>query len=73
MTRKIMIPVDSILALMKDYTKGEGSIPDNAVPISLQVKPSEKGMFGVVVESPDFKDDTPLRVEFDIKRVYGVM
>jgi len=71
--RKILIPVDSILAMMKDYTKGEGSIPWDAQPISLQVNPTQSGMFGLVVESPEFKDDVPLRVEFDIKRVFGVV
>lgn len=73
MKRKILIPVDSILALMKDYTKGEGSIPADAMPISLQINTAEKGMFGLVVESPEFTDDTPVRVEFDIKRIYGVV
>lgn len=73
MKRRILISVDNILAMMKDYTKGEGSIPENAVPVSLQVNPAEKGMFGLMVESPDFKDDTPVRVEFDIKRVYGIV
>lgn len=73
MKRRILISVDNILAMMKDYTKGEGSIPENAVPVSLQVNPTEKGMFGLMVESPDFKDDAPVRVEFDIKRVYGLV
>ena len=72
MRRKILIPVDSILAMMKDYTKGEGSIPMDAVPVSLQVNLADKGMFGLVVASPEFKDDSPIRVEFDIRRVYGV-
>lgn len=72
MTRKIIIPVDSILEMMKSYTRGEGSIPTNAVPVSLQINTKEKGMFGLMVQSPEFKDDTPVRVEFSIKRVFAV-
>ena len=73
MKRRIIINIDSILNMFKDYTKGEGSIPFDAVPMSLQVNTADSGMFGLMVESPEFTDDTPLRVEFDIKRVYGVV
>lgn len=71
MTRRIIVPVDDLLRMLVDYTKGEGSIPYDAVPISLQVNPTQQGMFGLVVESAEFKDDTPIPVHFDIKRVYS--
>lgn len=70
MRRKIAIPIDSVLNLFKDYTAGDGSIPADAVPISLQINPAERGMFAVMVESASFRDDTPIRLSFDVKRVF---
>lgn len=70
--RTIAIPIDSILELMKDYTAGEGSIPADAKAVSLMVNPAQRGMFAIVLASEEFKDDTPIRVEFDIKRTYTV-
>jgi hypothetical protein len=68
--RKVVVPVDTLLAIIKDYTRSTHDIPDDAVPVSLQIKPSEKGMFGLMIQSENFKDDAPIRVNFDIKRVY---
>lgn len=70
--RKIILPVDALLEIVKDYTRETHDIPDDAVPVSLQIKPSEKGMFGLMVQSDGFKDDSPIRVNFDLKRVYSV-
>lgn len=72
MKRTIVLPVDALLAIVKDYTKESHDIPADAKPVSLQIKPTEQGMFGLMVESPGFKDDSPIRVAFDIKRVFSV-
>lgn len=68
--RKVVIPVDTLLNLIKDYTRERHDIPDDTVPVSLQIKPSEKGMFGLMVQSAHFMDDSPIRVNFDIKKVF---
>jgi hypothetical protein len=73
MRRKIIIPIDAVMAILKDYTKGTGDVPQDAVPLSLMVNTAERGMFGIMAESAEWKDDTPVRVVFDIKRVYGVV
>lgn len=70
--RTIVLPVDALLGIVKDYTRETHDIPNNTQPISLQIKPSEQGMFGLMVESDQFKDDSPIRVSFDIKRVFTV-
>jgi len=70
--RRIIIPIDTIMELLKDYTRQEGSIPADAMPVSLLVKPSERGMFAIMAESSSWKDDTPVRVTFDIQRVVTV-
>ena len=72
MKRKIIVPIDSIMALLKDYTKDTGDIPADTMPLSLMVNPAEKGMFAIQAESPSWKDDTPIRINFDIKRVYSL-
>lgn len=72
MTRRILIPIDSIMELFKDYASANQDIPADAKPISLMVNTNEKGMFGIMAESPSWTDDNPIRIDFDIKRVYGV-
>jgi hypothetical protein len=42
------------------------------MPVGLQVNTSQQGMFAIMAESPSWKDDTPIRVNFDIKRVFSV-
>jgi hypothetical protein len=70
--RKIIIPIDAIMEMFKDYCKDTNDIPADAVPLSLQIKPNERGMFAILAESEQWKDDTPVRVNFDIKRVFSV-
>lgn len=72
MKRKIIIPIDAIMAIFRDYTKDTGDIPTDAMPVGLQVNTSEKGMFAILAESQEWKDDTPLRINFDIRRVFSV-
>jgi hypothetical protein len=72
MRRKIIIPIDAIMAIFRDYTKDTGDIPDDAMPVGLQVNTAQQGMFAIMAESPSWKDDTPIRVNFDIKRVFSV-
>jgi len=70
--RKIIIPIDAIMAIFKDYTRQTGDIPEDAMPVGLQVNTAERGMFAIIAESPEWKDDTPIRINFDIKRVFSV-
>ena len=70
--RKVVCPVDTLLALIKDYTRSSHDIPDDTVPVSLQIKPSEKGLFGLIVQSAHFTDDSPIKVHFEIKRVHSI-
>ena len=69
--RKVVIPVDTLLSIIKDYRRESGEIPEDAVPVSLQIKPTEQGMFGLMVQSEEFRDDRPIRIAFDIKRIYS--
>lgn len=69
--RKIIIPIDSVLELFKSYTAETGDIPMDTKPVSLMIKPQERGMFAIVGESADWKHgEPPLSLKFDIRRVY---
>jgi hypothetical protein len=57
--------------MFKDYASTTGDIPADTMPISLMVNTREKGMFAVMAESAEWKDDSPLRINFDIKRVFS--
>lgn len=70
--RIIIIPIDSIVALFKDYL-GQDVIPRNAMPVKLQYNPALSGMFAVVVDSPDIPRDAPAAVaNFKLKRMFAV-
>jgi hypothetical protein len=72
-TRKIIIPVDSVLELFKSYTAENNEIPWDAKPVSLMVKPTEKGAFAIVADSADWAaDQPPIVIHFDIRRSFLV-
>jgi|WetSurMetagenome_2_1015567.scaffolds.fasta_scaffold372312_1 hypothetical protein len=72
MQRLVVITVDTLLEVLKDYCGAEG-IPDDAQVETLLVNPAEKGKFALNVSSPQFREDMPaLNVEFMLKRVYTV-
>jgi hypothetical protein len=71
MDRMVIVTVDTLAEILKDYV-GEENLPSNAWVTQLLVKPSEQGKFAINFESPDIKPDTPaLNVNFGIKRVWG--
>lgn len=71
-SRKIIVPIDSILELFKSYTSETGDIPMDARPTGLMVKPTEKGMFAIRAVSEDWSAGLPpLQVHFDIRRMFG--
>lgn len=72
MKRTIVLPVDTLLSMVSDYTRASHDIPADTVPVSLQIKPSEQGLFGLLVQSESFTDDRPIRVAFDMKRIHAV-
>ena len=68
-SRKIIIPVDSVLEMFKSYTAENNEIPADALPITLLVKPQEMGKFAIVARSNDWAENLPpLQIHFDIKR-----
>ena len=71
--RKIIIPIDSVLEMMKSYTAENNEIPIDAKPVSLLVKPTERGKFAIVADSPEWSADMPpLQIHFDIQRSFLV-
>jgi hypothetical protein len=72
--RKIIIPIDSILEMMKSYTAENHEIPTDARPTALLVRPQEPGKFAIMITSPELKRDMPpLQIHFDIRRIYGTI
>lgn len=70
-SRKIIITIDDVMALFKDYCTEE-DIPSDAMPLKLMIKPAER-LFAIVADSEGWKHGLPpLQVKFDIKRIFGV-
>lgn len=70
--RRIILDIDSILNLLKDYTAAEGSLPPDAIPLSFKINPQEKGKLAILAESPSFTSDSPIFLTFQLKRIYSV-
>lgn len=70
-TREVIITVDTVLALLRDYC-GEGEIPQDAKAHKLWANnPQFPGMLGLQVSSPEWSEDATLMVNFHIKRFHG--
>lgn len=71
-TRMLIITVDTLLEIIKDYL-GEDNVPRDAMVSKLLVKPSEQGRFAIEVVSESMKEGlAPLNVHFDMRRIYSV-
>ena len=69
--KPIVLTIDSILAILKDYMKPE-DLPEDAVAQSLMINPSEKNKIAIVADSPSWPIGAePLLVNFDIRRIFG--
>ena len=72
MQRMVIVTVDTLVEILKDYL-GEENVPRDATVERLLVKPNEKGKFAFVVESPGIKQGGQAVVaDFQLRRVYGV-
>jgi len=70
--RYIMLTIDTITELIKDYV-GLEELPDDARPIRMLFKPTEQGKLAIEMISDTWtKPQDPINVNFKIKRVYGV-
>lgn len=69
--RLVVVTIDTILAVLRDYAGGE--IPADAQAVSFQLNPREKNKFMLVIDSPSYdKQLPPMILDFDIRRFYGV-
>lgn len=72
--RKVIVPIDSVLELFKSYTAENHEIPWDAKPVSLMVRPAERGRFAIVADSPEWSAGLPsLTINFDLRRVFGTV
>lgn len=70
-SRYVIVTIDTIAEIMKDYVANEADIPSDAMPTKLLINPTTK-KFALELVSEHFKPDcTPLNVTFDIKRVFS--
>ncbi len=71
-TRMVVLPIDTIVALFKDYC-GQLGFPKDAMPVKFLCKPTERGKLAIVVESDEFTgNQASEQIKFDIRRFYGV-
>lgn len=69
-TRDVVVDIDTLLALFRDYCAVE-DVPSDARAVKLMLHPLERKL-AIVVDADSWAQDMPpLEVRFDIKRVYG--
>lgn len=71
-TRSIILTIDTICELFKDYLDPE-DLPANAQPTKMLLNPAEKGKIAIEFFDLSWPEGLePLQVNFHIKRLYGV-
>lgn len=71
-TRRIILTIDSIMALLKDYCSTE-DVPPNSMPVKLMVNPKEQNKLAIYAQALEWQEGLPpLQVHFDVRRVYSV-
>jgi len=72
--RYVVLTIDTIAELLKDYISNPDDIPPDAMPVKLMLKPTEAGKLAIEFVSDHFNPQslTPLTVKFDLKRIYSV-
>jgi hypothetical protein len=70
--RYIMLTIDTITELIKDYV-GLEELPEDARAIKLMFKSTEQGKLAIEMISDTWTtEQAPINVDFRIKRVYGI-
>lgn len=70
-TRDVVVSIDDLLAMLKDYVGGE-DVPADAQPVRLMLNPQERKL-AIVAESAAWGPGmAPLQVRFDLRRVHAV-
>lgn len=68
--RMIITTIDDVMNLFKDYCKGY--LPDDAVPLTLQINPLQPGKMAILTESDNWDTTAEeINVRFELKRIYG--
>lgn len=71
-TRGVILTIDTIAELFKDYIGGE-DVPEDAMAVKLMFKPTEQGKLALLMVSDSFPADAaPLQATFNLKRLYSV-
>ncbi len=71
-TRQVLVTANTLLEIFKNYC-GPVDVPGDAKLVQMLIKPTERGRFKFVVESPEIREgQPPLEIRFMLKRVYGL-
>lgn len=71
--RYIVLTIDTISELLKDYIANEEDLPADAAPIRMLFRPDEKGKLAIEFQSEHIKAGSPpIAVTFNLKRIHAV-
>lgn len=70
-TRHVIVTIDSIAELLKDYVANPDDIPVDAMPVKMLFNPINKKLAVEFISESYTGSEAPLAVTFDIKRVFS--
>jgi len=68
--KRVLIDIDSILNLFKDYLTEE-YIPADAMPLKFMLRPTDMGKLGILIYSDSLAEGPPIPITFELKRMYS--
>ena len=69
--RFVILRIDDIYRMLKDYAGEPLGLPDDAWPVKFRVN---KGKLQIMLEADSWERDQPAeQIIFDLRRVYGVV
>jgi len=70
--RRVIVSVDDIMSMFRDYCSPE-DFPSDAVPVTLKLKPTERGRMAIEAESRFWAHGLPpLEVRFELRRLHSL-
>lgn len=71
--RTVIISIDALVELLRDYTSNLHDIPEDAKAVKLYLNKAEANKIAIEVDSDQWAHGmAPLVLHFDIKRLHGV-
>ena len=72
MKRFVVLRIDDIYRMLKDYAGEALNLPDDAQPVKFRVNRAANGRLEIMLEAESWGEDQPAEeIKFDLRRVWS--